>query len=106
MQISESQVGRAVRTRRWKYSVSALGKHPVKDPGSEVYTEEFLYDLQADPWELNNLIDSNAHRPVKEVLRERLIRRMTEAGEAPPRIEPAEERSRGQLLVLDSEWHD
>lgn len=103
VQISESQVGRAVRTQRWKYSVSAPDKDAIRDAGSERYVEEFLYDLQADPWELNNLIGSAAHREVKQALRERLLRRMTEAGEQAPVIVAAEDKPMGQMLVLERE---
>jgi len=106
VQISESQVGRAVRTKRWKYSVSAPQRDAIKDSASEVYVEEFLYDLQADPWELNNLIASEAHREVKQVLRKRLIRRMTEAGEASPLIEEVQEHEHGQLKVLAYECQE
>ncbi|QYR24231.1 sulfatase-like hydrolase/transferase [Paenibacillus sp. sptzw28] len=106
VQISESQVGRAIRTKRWKYSVSAPQRDAIKDSSSDLYVEEFLYDLQADPWELNNLIESEAHRAVKRVMRERLIRRMVEAGELPPRIEAVQEHPRGQLKVLDSECQE
>ena len=88
-QISESQVGRCVRTQRWKYSVSAPDKNGNRDAASDTYREEFLYDLLADPYELTNLIGFESHESVKAVLRERLLRRMTEAGEAAPQIEVA-----------------
>src|SRR5690606_18105909 len=45
VQISEAEVGRAVRTRRWKYAVRAEDADPGGDAGSDVYTESFLYDL-------------------------------------------------------------
>jgi arylsulfatase A-like enzyme len=104
IQISESQVGRAVRTRRWKYSVSAPDKQGHRDAGSDRYAEEFLYDLRADPHELTNLIGHESHREVAAVLRERLIRRMVEAGEAAPTIEPAPvTRPGGQRRVSPEE---
>ena len=59
VQISEAQVGRAIRTRRWKYSVVAPGKDGNKDAGSDRYVEDCLYDLQADPYELVNLAGSH-----------------------------------------------
>lgn len=88
VQISESQVARAVRTRRWKYSVIAPDKQGVTDMNSDRYTEEFLYDLQSDPDELANLIDFESHRPVADVMRQRLLRRMEQAGETVPTIAP------------------
>jgi len=93
IQISESQVGRAVRTHRWKYSVFAKDKNGFIDSSSERYTEEFLYDLKADPYELNNLIGLESHKNVASRMQERLIKRMIEAGENKPVIEPAEEHT-------------
>lgn len=103
VQISESQVGRCVRTRRWKYSVVAPDKHGGRDPGSDHYVEEFLYDLQADPYELTNLIGLASHQETAAVLRARLLRRMVEAGEAEPTIEPAPARPSGQRRVTPEE---
>ena len=88
-QISESQVGRGVRTRRWKYGVDAPGKDGRRDPGSSRYVEQYLYDLQADPHELRNLAGSDSHRDVAEDMKARLARRMVAAGEAAPEIDAA-----------------
>nr|WP_145156406.1 sulfatase-like hydrolase/transferase [Paenibacillus terrae] len=102
IQISEAQIGRAIRTSRWKYSVSSAD--PVQDSASsDVYYEEYLYDLVADPYELTNLIGSESHREVTAALRERLLRRMVEAGEQPARIEPAESKRSGQRRVSEAE---
>ena len=103
IQISESQVGRAVRTRRWKYGVEAPGASGWDDPGAEVYRESYLFDLEADPFELSNLIGSEAHRGVAGVMRERLLRRLGEAGEAKPTIEEAPRRPLGQRRVSAEE---
>ncbi len=89
IQISESQVGRAIRSRRWKYAVTAPDKDGWNDPGSDSYIETELYDLLADPDELHNRINCESHRAVADVLRARLIRRMIAAGEPEPIIEPA-----------------
>ncbi len=91
IQISESQVGRAVRTKRWKYSVVAQGKDGSASPGADRYTEEYLYDLYADPYELRNLLGMTSHAKVAGKMRERLITRMVEAGEEAPIIEAAPE---------------
>jgi arylsulfatase A-like enzyme len=103
IQISESQVGRAVRTHRWKYSVVAPDKRGGRDPSADHYVEEYLYDLQADPYELTNLLGYESHQKVAAVMRERLIRRMVEAGEAAPAIEPAPTRASGQRRVSEQE---
>lgn len=103
VQISEAQVGRAVRTHRWKYGVDAPDKRGGHDPGSDVYEDHYLYDLQVDPYELTNLVGVEAHRPVVEKMRERLIRRMVEAGEVAPEIRSAEVTKSGQRRVSEEE---
>jgi arylsulfatase A-like enzyme len=103
IQISEAQVGRAVRTARWKYGVDAPDKQGNRDAGSEHYVEQYLYDLEYDPYELTNLIGFESHQRVAEVLRERLIRRMVEAGEDAPTIEPAPTRPSPQRRVSEAE---
>lgn len=99
IQISESQVGRAVRTRRWKYSVSAPDRSGWEAPGAERYVEEFLYDLAADPYELNNLVALDAYAEVKADLRGRLLRHMAAAGESPPLIDEATAQASGQRMT-------
>lgn len=89
IQISESEVGRAVRTPRWKYAVSAPDRDPGEDMGADRYVESHLYDLEADPYELNELIESRSHRDVARTLRAGLCRLMAEAGEQMPVIEEA-----------------
>lgn len=103
IQISEAQVGRAIRTQRWKYCVVAPDVNGRESPGAGHYVEDALYDLDADPYELANLIGYESHQPVAEVLRERLLRRMVEAGEAPPTIAAATTRPRGQRRVSAAE---
>ena len=90
IQISEAEVGRAVRTKKWKYSVRAVDKDGGDDACSDVYTESFLYDLEADPHERNNLVSDAGCTEVRAELGERLKRRLIEAGEAAVEIRPAE----------------
>ncbi|NOY07446.1 MAG: sulfatase-like hydrolase/transferase [Spirochaetes bacterium] len=107
VQISESQVGRAVRTHRWKYSVKAEGKDPWKDASAGFYREEFLYDLKADPYELVNLIGIESHRKVADVMKSRLIRRMELAGEKKPVIYDSEVKTDSEKRrVSDSELYE
>jgi len=103
VQISEAQVGRAVRTHRWKYSVTAPDADPWEHSGADRYVEEYLYCLETDPYELHNLIGLESHRAVADAMRERLLRRMAEAGESVPEIEVAPTRPAGQMQVTDAE---
>lgn len=89
VQISESQVGRAVRTDRWKYAVRAAGADGWHDDRADTYQETELYDLRADPYELHNLAGRPSHREVAAELRTRLLARLAETGEANATIEPA-----------------
>lgn len=91
-QISESQIGRAIRTKKWKYSVRApklpAGPQP---PASDVYCEDFLYDLEKDPHERNNLVADPAYAAIRAELAATLKRRMVAVGEKEPEIRPAAE---------------
>jgi len=86
IQISESHVGRAVRTARWKYSVRAPGEAGNARPDSDHYVADFLYDLQADPHEKNDLSADPAYADVRAELATTLKRRMAQAGEKEPTI--------------------
>lgn len=86
VQISESQVGRAIRTPRWKYSATAPAADGWHDPDAAAYVDDLLYDLDDDPYELHNLAGDPAYAEVTAALRERLVSRMVEAGEPAPVI--------------------
>jgi uncharacterized sulfatase len=88
LQISESQVGRALRTGRWKYSVYDPDRHGWKDAASDRYVEQYLYHLRTDPHERENLVADPAYAHVRARLAELLKRRMAEAGEEVPTILP------------------
>ena len=92
IQISESQVGRAIRTKKWKYSVVAPTRDDQWDgylySKSELYEEEFLYDLENDIYEKHNLVGDPAFKDIRKGLAEILKRKMTEAGEEIPEILP------------------
>jgi len=88
IQISESQVGRCVRTSKWKYSVRAKAEG-WKESCADVYYEDYLYDLTADPHERNNLIADPGYAETRRELAELLLQKMEEAGERRPQIVPA-----------------
>lgn len=85
IQISESEVGRAIRTSRWKYGVVAE-KDPWKCSGAELYYEKYLYDLREDPWEKENLIKNEDYEEVRMALRIKLKECMAKAEEKVPEI--------------------
>ncbi|MEM7112871.1 MAG: sulfatase-like hydrolase/transferase [Chloroflexota bacterium] len=107
IQISESQVGRAVRTSRWKYGVTAPDRDGNIDAASDHYVEQYLYDLKYDPYELTNLIGQASHRETADILKSRLQKRMVDAGEAVPTIEnaPVEAKQNRQRQVSAAEAH-
>ncbi|MFB7032779.1 arylsulfatase, partial [Streptomyces sp. NPDC056295] len=88
------QVGRAVRTERWKYVVSAPpGTDAWREPAADRYRETELYDLDSDPYELENLVGLASHREVADGLREALAGWLLRVEGAEPAVEPAEPRS-------------
>ena len=97
IQISESEVGRAIRTERWKYSVFAPEKDGREDGSSNVYIERYLYDLKNDPHETYNLAGrgydhrkiQTEYREIADELMARLKQQIVAAGEPEPEILPA-----------------
>ncbi|MGE9296640.1 MAG: sulfatase-like hydrolase/transferase, partial [Puniceicoccales bacterium] len=78
--------GRAIRTGQWKFAVQTNGRLPGECACAEEYTEAFLYDLEADPWEQDNCIELEGYRGVVDQLRERLLRRIEAVEGRRPRI--------------------
>lgn len=89
-QISESRLGRCIRTENYLYSVCAPGKDGWSEGSSDIYVEDFLYDLKRDPYELNNLVKDPAYSEIRRELAMQLIEEMKCAGEKTPRILPWE----------------
>ncbi len=73
-QISESRVGRVIRTEDFTYAVYA----PNKDGGlyakSTKYADDYLYDLRKDPHQKVNVVDSLAYTEIKHQLRQSLLK--------------------------------
>lgn len=103
IQISETQVGRAIRTSRWKYGVVSHDSDGETESASDSYTEDYLYDLKTDPYELQNLIEYQSHGPLCEVLRDKLIREMNKAGEETPTIVQKERTLTAQRKLFERE---
>lgn len=102
IEICESHLSRAVRTKRWKYNVRKTERGRNRGTSWQ-FEEDCLFDLMADPYELDNLIGNASYRKVADVMKERLVRRMREAGEPVPEIINAEEKRGGQRKILEEE---
>lgn len=99
-QTSEAEVGRFVRTRRWKYGVFAPDANPRETGSAPAYLERFLYDLDHDPYELDNLIELPSHRALADSLQADLLQWIFEIEGERPDISNADTRpSAGQRLV-------
>lgn len=83
VQISESHIGRAVRTKKWKYSARALGSGWHK-PKAIHYFDDYLYDMENDPHEKNNLVKNENYEKILSQMRSLLAREMVNAGERKP----------------------
>ena len=88
IQISESQVGRAIRTKKYKYSVRAFGNGFTK-MNSKVYYEDYLYDLENDPYEKMNLANDKNFKQIRKDLSKQLSDEMEKAWELKPKIRSA-----------------
>ena len=103
IQISESQIGRAIRTKRWKYGIVALDKNGETESCADTYTENYLYDLKSDPYELQNLIAFQSHGPLCDHLRKKLLAEMQKAGEEEPTIIENDRTLTGQRKLFEKE---
>ncbi|MDE6203965.1 MAG: sulfatase-like hydrolase/transferase, partial [Lachnospiraceae bacterium] len=72
-QISESRVGRCIRTPKYTYSVYAPGMNGGEVASADVYADDFLYDMEKDPYQLVNLVDESDYADVKADMRKRLL---------------------------------
>jgi hypothetical protein len=86
IQISESQIGRTIRTKKWKYSVKDPHNVRWSYSSSDIYVEEYFYDLENDMHEKRNLVNDSSYNHVKVKLASRLKKIMNEAGETVPKI--------------------
>ena len=53
---------------------------------SEVYADDFLYDIRVDPYQLNNVVADPAYAEIKADLRKRLLNWLERAEGAHPVI--------------------
>ncbi|MCM1286124.1 MAG: sulfatase-like hydrolase/transferase [Acetobacter sp.] len=89
MQISEASNSRAIRTDRFKYAVRDMAVTGYAHHSSNVYWEDYLYDLKRDPNEKHNLIKDARYKHVRKELKYLLLNQMRSAQEEAPVILPA-----------------
>ena len=70
LQISESFVGRSIRTEDYSYCIYDPDKNPFKDKDSLTYKSYSLYDLKKDPYQLNNVINDESYSDIKIKLKD------------------------------------
>ncbi len=86
IQISETQCGRAIRTKHFTYSVSS----PLPmSKNSGVYFEDYLYDNRVDKAQKNNLIKSKEYENIRSYLKELLLEQIKKIEGKEPIILPA-----------------
>lgn len=89
IQISQSMVARAIRTKEWTYCVANPGLNGDKVESSNEYQEYLMYNDYGDPAQLVNLAARVQYRKEAAQLREQLVHMIVESGEPAPTIAPA-----------------
>lgn len=99
IQISESQIGRALRTETHTFAAAAPGVVPWRGhlrPSAGRYVETHLYDLRADPFQRHNLAGSIEHGDIREELAYRLASAVYRAEGHLPAVELRNQTPRGR----------
>ncbi len=81
IQISESYLGRALRTPRYTYCVYDPSRNPNTQSSSDSYIERFLFDNETDPTQKRNLVDDPELSELRAGLRARLVELAKDSGE-------------------------
>lgn len=89
VQISESMVGRAMRTPEWTYCVADPSLDGNTAAASMHYEEYQMYNNYSDPAQQVNLAGRQPFQQAAAQLREELLEMIVESGEAEPTITPA-----------------
>lgn len=90
VQISESQIGRAIRTPTHTFSAKAPGLNPLRGhlaPSANRYIESHCYDLAADPHQRHNLIGDSRAEPLRRALAAQLASAIARVEGTRPGIE-------------------
>lgn len=88
-EISESYVGRGLRTLRYTYCVAAPGLSGETDSHSMRYEDKYLFDNLEDPCQSRNLVGDGAYRAVRNMLCDKLRAKIQEVEGRAVEIAPA-----------------
>jgi uncharacterized sulfatase len=89
-------------TRIWKQLYDTGKLRPPQTAFWEPKPPEELYDLQADPYEINNLASSKAHEPIRKALKKALDQHLVESRDLG--FLPEGERSRVAGNEAPAKW--
>ena len=78
IQVSESMVARAVRSKNWLYAIYDPTKNPWKEKDSSLYEDYILIDVKNDPHQINNLINDSKYQEKKLELRKIISQKIKE----------------------------
>ena len=106
IQISESQLARSLRTEKWKYCIADQDSNGSDKPSSNQYTETNLYDLDADPYELNNLIGISTYDEIVTSLRKKIKSKIKKVENITTKITKAKNvNNPGQMGLNPDSFH-
>jgi hypothetical protein len=89
IQISESQIGRALRTSTHTYAVRAPTRNPLaghRRPSADRYVETHCYDNVRDPYQLTNLAGTPETADLRRHLADTLATRIDDIEGVKPAI--------------------
>lgn len=87
-QISESRVGRALRTSKYLFAVNAPKLNGTEAYSATAYVDDYMYDIKNDDIEINSLVYALNYKEIREQLRTRLIELIQEREQSTVTIEP------------------
>ena len=88
VQISDSMVGRAIRTRDWIFCAYDPQREGTRDKFGKSYLDFCMYQIGSDPYQRTNLIGRPEYKEQADLLRDELRRQIVANGEPEPVMMP------------------
>lgn len=86
IEISESQLGKAIRTKDYIYSVRAPNSLGITSAHAKRYRENLLYELKTDSDNMINLVKNKKYKLIREKLRDELLTEIAKTSDTAPII--------------------